>query len=60
MNLIKTYSNRIYMSIEIFSYKKLLRYEHTINQYVQLLPELYINTLIETYLRSVSTNNIKN
>jgi hypothetical protein len=48
------------MSIEISSYKELLRDGHTTNQCVQLLPELHFNTLIETYLRGLSTNDIKN
>jgi hypothetical protein len=48
------------MSIEVSSYKELLRDGHTTNQYVQLLSELSFNVLIETYLRGVSTNNIKN
>jgi hypothetical protein len=42
------------------SYKDLLKDEHTTNQHVQLLPELPLNSLIEIYLRGVSTNNIKN
>jgi hypothetical protein len=48
------------MPIEISSYKEFLGYEHTTNQCVQLLLKLYLNTLIETYLRDASTNNIKN
>jgi hypothetical protein len=42
------------MPIEISSYKELLRDWHTTNQCVQLLPELHLNTLIETYLRGIS------
>jgi hypothetical protein len=60
MNPIEIYSSRTYMPIETSSYKELLRDGHTTNQCVQLLPELHLNTLIETYLRGVSTNTIKN
>jgi hypothetical protein len=60
MNSIKTYSSRTYMSIRISYYKELLRDGHTTNQCVQFLSELHLNTVIETYLRCVSTNNIKN
>jgi hypothetical protein len=59
MNSIETYYSRTYMPIEI-SYKELLRDGYTTTQCVQLLPELHLNALIETYLRGVSTNNIKN
>jgi hypothetical protein len=48
------------MPIEISSYKEFLRDGHATNQCVQLLLQLHLNTLIETYLRGVSTNNIKN
>jgi hypothetical protein len=60
MHPIETYSSRTYMPIEVSSYKELLRDGHTTNQCIQLLPELSLNALIETYLRGVSTNNIKN
>jgi hypothetical protein len=46
------------MSIEISSYKELLRDGHTTNQCIQLLSELHLNTLIVTYLKDVCTNNI--
>jgi hypothetical protein len=60
MHPIETYSSRTYMPIEVSSYKVLLRGGNTTNQRIQLLLELPLNTLIETYLRGVSTNNIKN
>jgi hypothetical protein len=60
MHPIETYSSRIYMPIEVSSYKKLLRDGYTTNQCVQLFSELPLNTFIETYLRGVSINNIKN
>jgi hypothetical protein len=60
MSPFETYSSRTYMSIDISSYKELLKDGHTTNQCVQLLLELHLNTLIETYLRGVNTNNIKN
>jgi hypothetical protein len=60
MNHIETYSSKTYMPIEIFSYKEFLREGHTTNQCVQLLLELHLNVLIETYLRGVNTKNIKN
>jgi hypothetical protein len=60
MHLIETCSSRTYMPIEISSYKELLRDGHTTKQCVQLLSELPLNALIETYLGGVSTNNIKN
>jgi hypothetical protein len=45
--------------IEISSYKELPRDGHTTNKSIQLLLELPLNAPIETYLRGVSTNNIK-
>jgi hypothetical protein len=49
MHPIETYSTRTYMSIKV-SYKELLRDGHITNQCVQLLSELPLNALIETYL----------
>jgi hypothetical protein len=48
------------MPIEVASYKKLLSDGYTTNHRIQLLLELPFNALIESYLRGVSTNNIKN
>jgi hypothetical protein len=60
MHPIETYSNRTYMSIEFSSYKEIIRYGHTTNQHVQLILELPLTALIDTYLKGISTNNIKN
>jgi hypothetical protein len=60
MHPIKTYSSRTYMPIEVSFYKEFLRDGHTTNHRIQLLPIVSLNALIETYLRGVSTNNIKN
>jgi hypothetical protein len=54
---IETYSSKTYMSIEVSSYKELLRDGHTTNQRVQRPLELSLNALIKTYLRGISTNN---
>jgi hypothetical protein len=47
------------MSIEVSTYKKILKDEYTTNQHIQLFTWLPLNALTETYLRGVITNNIK-